>query len=69
MSNYDVYNMRGTYYRVELDRPLDHPAEWYCKHLGKYLEDCSFSSSFILLHGQSVLIARNVVFKDNACSQ
>lgn len=64
---YDVYNLRGAYYRVAVDRPLDHPAEWYCKHLGVYFEDCAFSSAFILLHEQSVLVARNVVFKDKAC--
>ena len=69
MIKYDVYNLRGIYYRVALDRALDSPAEWYCKHLGEYFEDCAFSSAFILLHGQSVLIARNIVFKDSVCSQ
>lgn len=69
MIKYDVYNLRGAYYRVALDRALDQPAEWYCKHRGAYFEDCAFSSASILLHGQSVLIARNVVFKDSVCSQ
>lgn len=69
MTKYDVYNLIGQYYRIAVDLPLDNPAEWYCKHQGAYFEDCAFSSAFILLHGQSVLIARNVVFKDSVCSQ
>ncbi|XAQ48534.1 hypothetical protein KpIITR008_22 [Klebsiella phage KpIITR008] len=69
MIKYDVYNPRGVHYRIAVDRPIDQPAEWYCKHRSTYFEDCAFSSAFILLHGQSVLIARNVVFKDSVCSQ
>ena len=68
MIKYDVYDLRGQYYRIAVDRALDQPAEWYCKHRGMYFEDCACSISFILLHRQSVLVARNVVFKDKVCS-
>lgn len=69
MTKYDVYKLRGTYYRIAVDAPLTNPAEWYSSHLGVYLKDCAFDGMFVLLYSQSVLVARNVVFKDSVCSQ
>ena len=69
MIKYDVYKLRGTYYRIAVDTPLIHWAEWYSTFLGAYLGDCAFDGMFIVLHEQSVLVARNVIFKDSVCSQ
>lgn len=69
MIKYDVYNLIGTYYRLSVDSPLAHPAEWYCPFLGAWFGDSAFDGMFILLCDRSVLVARNVVFKDKVCSQ
>ena len=72
MSNpavYDVYKIRGSYYRINLNAPLSSKAEWYSTFTGSYHQDCTFDAAFIILHRTTQLVARNVVFKDRLCSQ
>lgn len=70
MSNtnvYDVYKIRGNYYRINMNKPLSSSAEWYSAFTGQYHQDCVFDAAFIILHRTSRLIARNAVFKGRLC--
>lgn len=70
MSNptvYDVYKIRGSYYRVNLNAPLSIKAERYSTLTCSYRQDCTFDAAFIILHRTTQLIARNVVFKGRLC--
>lgn len=68
-STYDVYKRpSGLLYRVPLCSPLHAGAEFYAEKGNKWLTSSHTVGGVIAL-SSSVLVARNVVFKDKVCSQ
>lgn len=68
-SMYDVYKQpSGLLYRVPLCSPLHASAEFYAEKGNKWLTSSRTVGGVIAL-SSSVLVARNVVFKDSVCSQ
>lgn len=66
---YDVYKRpNGLLYRVSLDSPLHKRAEFYAKHLQQWLTS-NHKVGGLISSEHSTIVARNVVFKDKACSQ
>lgn len=66
---YDVYKRpSGLLYRVPLRSPLHVSAEFYAEKGSKWLPSSHTVGGVIALRS-SVLVARNVVFKDSLCSQ
>lgn len=68
MIKYDVYTLLGRRYRIRLDRPMWQLSEYYNPYLGVF-RTSGASAVSVVLHTKSVLVARNVVFKDSLCSQ
>lgn len=68
MIKYDVFNTFGTYRRVRLDRSLYSHAEYYDKNTKRWKQSL-VQAVDLILGPHNVLVARNVVFKDKACSQ
>lgn len=66
---YDVYRRpNGLLYRVPLRRPLHKRAEFYREHLQRWIPS-GHKVGGLISSDRSALVARNVVFKDSACSQ
>ena len=72
MSKQSVYDLfkrpNGLMYRVSLRSPLHEHAEFYHEELREWLTSAHKVGGFISSNS-SVLVARNVVFKDSVCSQ
>ncbi|URY99623.1 hypothetical protein 6993_0009 [Klebsiella phage 6993] len=66
---YDVYKRpNGLLYRVPLDSPLHKRTEFYGEGLQEWIPS-GHKVGGLISSGRSTLVARNVVFKDNLCSQ
>nr|DAV54610.1 MAG TPA: GABARAP domain of GABA-receptor-associated protein [Caudoviricetes sp.] len=66
---YDVYKRpNGFLYRVPLFSPLHALAEFYAEETRLWLPSSHTVGGVVML-SCSTLVARNVVFKDSACSQ
>ena len=68
MIKYDIYRVNGIYYRVNRAKSWDVLAEYYNPYLDAF-RTSGVTAAHIILHHKAVLVGRNVVFKDNVCSQ
>ena len=66
---YDIYKRpNGFLYRVPLCSPLHALVEFYAEGTKRWLPSSHKVGGLITSDG-SILVARNVVFKDSVCSQ
>lgn len=69
MSKYDVYKRpNGLFYRVALHYTFHTRAELFAPHLNAWVKS-ALKVGDVVSSPRSSLLARNVIFKDKACSQ
>lgn len=68
MIKYNVFLAHGAYRRIRVDSSIYRRAEYYDNYT-KQWKQSHVRAVELILSAHSVLVARNVVFKDSVCSQ